>query len=287
MKYIILIILSLLFWTRVAFCSEVQPFVVVNPYIAGFGNNMFRYAAILSYALDKNLPACLNAKKSAIAKFPNLIDICSPEQKEVKCSTYGEKAFLSQNVQKGNCLQFSGYCQNPNYFINHEADIRHAFEFPPLDEKNQKLAQEMENQNSISLHFRRGNYISHGYPIMGLEYYKNAIQYITEKDLDPPHLYIFSNDIKWVEGNFHSDIPYTLVKGNDDFTDMNLMSHCRHNIIANSTFSWWGAWLNKNPNKIVIAPDRWDDWHPNWGKTILPKEWITMDAHAFNFVTKK
>ncbi len=94
-------------------------------------------------------------------------------------------------------------------------------------------------------------------PLMSRKYYDNAVHYIQERDKQPMHIYIFSNDIRLAKHEFQTSTPHTFVEGNKDWEDMMLMSHCRHNIIANSTFSWWGAWLNPNPNKIVIAPDEW------------------------------
>ena len=85
-----------------------------------------------------------------------------------------------------------------------------------------------------------------------IKYYDEAIEYIQSQVKEPLHLYLFSNDMNWVKNNFQTPLEKTYVEGFDDVTDMRLMSHCKHNIIANSSFSWWGAYLNQNPNKQVI-----------------------------------
>ena len=137
--------------------------------------------------------------------------------------------------------------------------------------------EQIDKQNAVSVHIRRGDYLQHTdiYGCTDLNYYEKAMNYIRER-VENSHFYIFTNDIPWVEKHFRgADI--TILKESQDLKtgnmDMSLMSKCRHNIIANSSFSWWGAWLNLNPNKIVIAPQVWevgkktpDVWCSNWIK---------------------
>ncbi|MDR0680081.1 MAG: alpha-1,2-fucosyltransferase, partial [Puniceicoccales bacterium] len=104
-----------------------------------------------------------------------------------------------------------------------------------------------------------GDYLKVKFPICPLEYYQAAEKIIADK-VSQPHFYIFSDDMVWVKENLHLNFPCTFVdfnKGSDSWQDMVLMSHCRHHIIANSTFSRWGAWLGNAPNKIVISPKTW------------------------------
>jgi hypothetical protein len=160
-------------------------------------------------------------------------------------------------------LYLSGYWQSERYFQPASATIRSQF-IPknPLDERTSSLQKKMRSENSISVHVRRGDYTTSNYnSFFGLipkDYYDRAVLKM-KADISDPVFYIFSDDPQWCRENF-SDINATVVdynKGEDSFKDMLLMSSCRNNIIANSTFSWWGAWLNPNPEKKVIAPVAW------------------------------
>lgn len=180
-------------------------------------------------------------------------------------------------------------------------EIIQDFTFPPFEnEKNLKMKEIIEKSNSISIHVRRGDYLDH--PLFGgiceKEYYQSAIKAILNK-VKNPIFFIFSNDIKWCKENLNMDYPSYYIdwnKGEKSFRDMQLMSLCKHNIIPNSSFSWWGAWLNKNNNKIVIAPKNWtnESYKTFWKrgldflrkiafrkkyeeyKKIVPDEWIKI-----------
>jgi hypothetical protein len=118
--------------------------------------------------------------------------------------------------------------------------------------------------NAISLHVRRGDYANnpktkatHG--LCSLDYYQASVRQMAQK-VARPHFFIFSDDMEWVQGNLKIDFPCVFVehnRGAESYNDMRLMSLCKHHIIANSSFSWWGAWLNPNMEKIVIAPRKW------------------------------
>ncbi|NOZ34220.1 MAG: alpha-1,2-fucosyltransferase [Chlorobi bacterium] len=125
------------------------------------------------------------------------------------------------------------------------------------------LKNEIAKQNSISIHIRRGDYAENKYNLnffglMPVEYYQKAINYVTEK-FSKNVFYVFSDDIDYVKQNFNfnTKVVYIENKNLQDYHELKLMSFCKHNIIANSTFSWWAAWLNKNPSKTVIAPKNW------------------------------
>jgi hypothetical protein len=125
------------------------------------------------------------------------------------------------------------------------------------------LRNKILSTNSVSIHIRCGDYLSPKYisiygGICTIEYYKRAISYILQT-VDNPVFFIFSDDIEWTKDNItiNNAIFVSNNKGINSFLDMYLMSICKHNIIANSSFSWWGAYLNKNKNKKVIMPNRW------------------------------
>lgn len=161
---------------------------------------------------------------------------------------------------KGNAY-FQGYWSNEKYFKDIEDTIRKDFTFKKkLNKKNQEIANIIKKTNSVSLHVRRGDYVNNIYNpyalVLGMKYYENSIRIIDHK-VKLPVYFIFSNDIKWCKQNFKFKNKIYFInnnKGDSSYRDMQLMSLCKHNIIANSTFSWWGAWLNQNKNKIVIKP---------------------------------
>jgi len=177
----------------------------------------------------------------------------------------------------------SGYWQSEKYFKSIASTIRQDFKFQhPLTGMNLDLAQEMVEVNSISLHVRRGDYVSNAHTnnthgLCSLDYYRDAVAHIAE-NIASPSFFIFSDDIEWCREGLSLDFPSTYIdhnKGDDSYRDMQLMSLCDHHIIANSSFSWWGAWLNSNLDKIVIAPKQWfasgyrtDD--------LLPSEWLLL-----------
>ena len=155
-----------------------------------------------------------------------------------------------------------GYFQTEIYFKTLRNELLQIFRIQQeIDLINSSLISQMKSENSISIHVRRGDYLNSPFEILDIQnYYQKAIEFI-QKEINSPVFYIFTNDYLWVEKNFELlNIKKTIVKINSDnqsYLDMILMSNCKHNICANSSFSWWGAWLNTNPSKIVIAPDRW------------------------------
>ncbi len=194
-----------------------------------------------------------------------------------------EKTFNFNNdtLKKTDEAYLDGYWQSEKYFKNIE-DIIHK-EFTLKDELNenlQKITGEIKKTNSISLHIRRGDYANdsktnsyHG--LCPMAYYNQAIKKITD-EIKEPVLFIFSDDIDWVKENLKTNFPVAFIKGNRDYEDLILMSLCKHNIIANSSFSWWGAWLNKNPDKIVVAPKNWfNDLKIN-SEDLMPNNWFKI-----------
>lgn len=172
-----------------------------------------------------------------------------------------------------------GYWQSEKYFGTHSDTIRNDFKFPLLDIKNKDYADKISQVEAVSIHIRMGDYVNH--PLHGgictLEYYKKALSLIEEK-VESPLFFIFSNDIEWCQNNLKLDkaIYVTGNEGKNSFRDMQLMSMCKHNIIANSSFSWWGAWLNNNPDKVVVAPSKWFNDKTINTKDLLPDSWIQI-----------
>lgn len=178
-----------------------------------------------------------------------------------------------------------GNFQSEKYFESIESVIRDEFKFTKqLDLENLQWKNEILNSNSVSIHIRRGDYISlkqnaNKFAQIPLSYYQNAITYISQ-NLPSSVFFVFSDDIKWVKENLISDAPLHFIENNNtpqtSHFDMQLMSLCKHNIICNSTFSWWSAWLNNNPQKIVIAPQNWFADISINSQDIIPDEWIKL-----------
>lgn len=158
-----------------------------------------------------------------------------------------------------------GYWQSEQYFSRFAASIRSDFTFrQPLSGRNAVLAERISACSAVSLHVRRGDYVSdpknlgkHG--VCSLDYYRDAIRAISRQVKDPA-FFVFSDDMDWVRNNLDIGAACHFVDHNtgpESFNDMRLMSLCRHHVMANSSFSWWGAWLSPFEDKQVIAPKRW------------------------------
>ncbi|WP_114639650.1 alpha-1,2-fucosyltransferase [Polynucleobacter necessarius] len=182
-----------------------------------------------------------------------------------------------------NNVYLDGYWQSYLYFDKIGDLIR--TELKPLirpGEINQELMDAMRSQNSVALHIRRGDYLTnpkaavhHG--VCSLDYYQKAIERILLQ-VSNPHFYIFSDDIDWAGANLTISAPVHLVGhnvGDQSFQDLRLISNCKHQIIANSSFSWWGAWLNPNPQKIVIGPKNWFLVKKDT-RTLFPPAWLII-----------
>ena len=176
-----------------------------------------------------------------------------------------------------------GYWQSERYFKDFEDIIRQDFVFKiPLDDRNMRVALEMASTQSVSLHVRRGDYVndpknSNIMHVCSLEYYREAIDDIIKR-IEQPIFYVFSDDIAWVKENLLIEFPCVYINHNsglESYRDMQLMSLCKHHIIANSSFSWWAAWLNADPKKIVIAPRKWFV-NKNNVDDLIPQDWVKL-----------
>ena len=181
-------------------------------------------------------------------------------------------------------IYLDGYWQSELYFKDIRNEIIEDFLIKaPFGERATMYLADIQTSKSVSIHIRRGDYVSnthtnniHG--VCDLNYYQIAINYMIS-NVENPKFYIFSDDITWCKIHFdHLDNKIFVENTNNALEDLELMKSCQHNIIANSTFSWWGAWLNQNTKKIVIAPKRWfaeEKMEAN-SKNIVCESWVRV-----------
>jgi len=195
-----------------------------------------------------------------------------------------EFRFRSEYLELPDQSYVQGYWQSEKYFPEMESILRKEFQVKyPLAGKNLEIAEDMSGGETVAIHVRRGDYVSdaqaasiHG--LCGLEYYHRAVDHIAERHTEL-RLFFFSDDPKWVVQNLHFPFPTKYVDHNDagqNYEDLRLMSLCHHQILANSSFSWWAGWLNASPDKIVIAPRRWFASSGLDDSDIVPEGWVRL-----------
>jgi len=286
----------------------------------GLGNQMFQYAfgKALSFALKTDLKFdtssfksnplrnyslnCFNlsAKKASVKELqklkPTRSRIFSYFEHKIsnrvlplyKCSYINEKQLVSYEdlLKIENDCYLDGYWQSEEYFKDIRETLLKDFDFKyPVNECNKNVLKKIRDSNSVSLHIRRGDYVTnpktnakHG--VLNLDYYHKAMK-IMVREISNPVFFIFSDDISWAKKHLEGNYEINFIDNNldKDYEDLRLMSNCKNHIIANSTFSWWGAWLSKNLNKIVIAPEQWFSKRERKGREfydIVSKEWIKV-----------
>lgn len=291
--------------------------MIITKIIGGLGNQMFQYALgrRLAYKNDVELKLDISAfddwyhlhsyglnnfnieekiaTKEEIVRlsrfgkikniFSDVLDIFNPyyQREYVREKDYT----FDQNILKiTDNAYLDGYWGSEKYFLEIESIIRKDFTLKrESDLVNLTIADKILETDSVSIHFRRGDYISdpktnaiHG--TCSLDYYIRAIEDIC-KYVPDPHFFIFSNDPAWVKENFSIPYPMNLITANGpekNYEDLHLMSLCKHHIIANSTFSWWGAWLCANKDKRVYTPKRWYNVDYINQKDTFPESWVKI-----------
>ncbi len=177
-----------------------------------------------------------------------------------------------------------GYFQSDKYFQEYADIIRKDFEVSvPASAQNIEIITKIQSVNAVSLHIRRGDYVKNSntqalHGLCNAEYYKNAIAYIAAK-IENPVFFIFSDDIAWAQENMKTGFEQYYIDFNNasqNHEDLRLMKNCKHHIIANSTFSWWGAWLNPSLDKIVTIPSVWFSGYNYDTHDLYPDGWIRI-----------
>lgn len=209
----------------------------------------------------------------------------------MKTGPYGPSCYRERNTHfdpglfrvKGDAYLI-GYWQSYKYFEESAVFIRKAFTPDrPLSEASLSYCKKIGAVNAVSVHVRRGDYVTnptansfHG--TCDLRYYRDAVQAVGSR-LKKPHYFIFSDDLEWAKKHLNFVQPATFVEYSvpvHEFEELHLMSRCHHNIIANSSFSWWGAWLNDHPSRVIVAPQRWFRDPRIDTKDLIPCSWIRL-----------
>lgn len=288
--------------------------MVIAKVIGGLGNQMFQYAAGRALALANGCQLKLDTSgfnsyglhngyelarfdiKAEIASVEDVARFVGPCPRIAKLvrqitglgkkSYYLERSFSFDAGFLGNAppVYLDGYWQSCKYFELCASQIREEFTFSgPLVGRNFELAEQMAQVNSVSIHIRRGDYVANSATskvlgFVGVEYYREAMRRICN-EVNAPWFFVFSDDLAWAKSNLGLVENVTFVdhnRGAFSCDDMRMMSLCRHHIIANSSFSWWAAWLNSDPGKIVIAPRRWFSRVSMDARDLLPGGWIKL-----------
>lgn len=248
-----------------------------------FQKNKLRQYALSNFQIDElfvsPLERILFRLKNAYSRFFNSIGL------KIRAFRYFERelAYDPGFLKLPDNICVEGYWQTEKNFLSISTLIRQQFQVRgEPDTVNAACITKMRLVQSVSLHVRRGDYVTdqttnsiHG--VCSLDYYQQAIAFIKSK-VENPYFFIFSDDMAWVKQNLEiegSPVEFITHNGSKDYEDLRLMYSCKHNIIANSSFSWWGAWLNSNPGKLVTAPANWFK-STRVNPDLLPQSWYTF-----------
>lgn len=259
----------------------------------GLGNQIFQVVAAQNLALKNNDVAVFNFNEShtplqgeQVLKYKNNIFSKFTHQENIVIENiFTQKGHAYELIPYKKNLQLQGFFQSEKFFIENKNTV-----IKMLLNGIKSESQKWENVNNfistfefnyekplISVHVRRGDYLNlaHIHTPCSLEYYKNALSFIKEKIGDFKPVFI-SDDKNWCIETF-KDLDCLISPFNDEIEDLILMINCKHNIIANSSFSWWGAYLNQNPNKIVVGPKKWfGPAGPQDQQDTIPENWIKI-----------
>lgn len=240
------------------------------------------YNINLVYANEEQTLSLTRNKKILLPGFVrNLFKI--PKYKNKIVYEKQNQVFDKSLLKKRKDVYFEGYFQTEKYFKDYRKELLKDFSLKTkLNDLNKQMLEQIKSANSVSIHVRHGDYLNlqNVYKICSLDYYQKAIDYICQ-NTENPHFYIFSDDIEWVQENFKLQFPFTIVDINssdEGYFDLELMKHCKHNIIANSSFSWWAGWLNENPNKIIMSPKIWFVKEDEKCIDRIPQEWVLINS---------
>jgi len=257
--------------------------MIISKLQGGLGNQLFQWAAARSYAIKYNCEYKFDISFYPMQNFRKLL---IPEFKNIKFDIFNNfklndpiykivDDFNYREIENkpNHTIFLDGFWQSEKYFKENESYIKSDL-LPSNDLINKITTNYPINGDITSIHVRRTDYVSsNGYhPVQSINYYENALKIINKYD----KIYIFSDDIEWCKSNLNFD-NMVFIENQTNIEDLYLMSLCKNNIISNSSFSWWAAWLNKNPDKKIVAPINWFGNHVNINSSdIVPNNWIKL-----------
>jgi hypothetical protein len=297
--------------------------MIVTKLQGGLGNQMFQYAAGLRLALLHGVKLALDASAMDahtdetlrgydLAPYPIAAEVLdSPTAPRPGAAPQSRAAHLLGRLRRKKasepaarpspaverafhfdpavldlpdtaCLE--GYWQSERYFADVADRVRGDLTLRDAPTgRNAEVAAQIASCTAISLHVRRGDYVSNSthnatHGVCALDYYRRAVEHVG-KYVDEPVFFLFSDDPAWVAAHLEIDAPTVLVDHNGPDTaceDLRLMSSCAHHVLANSSFSWWGAWLNPAPKPLVVAPKHWFLDPSLDTRDLIPKRWVTL-----------
>ena len=282
--------------SRIPYKTLVDKDIYITSKFSGaMGNQMFEIAAAYSLGIDTNIKVKASLRDGIYTLHQDWNDRIHRYLKTIfrkleftdevfNGYDYEEPYFHYKEIDwdKSTNLRLHGHFQSQNYFKHNREDILDLFE--PTEELNEYIEKKYGNllqKDCVSIHIRRKEYkdtANNFHPLCSQEYYRQAINYFSDAEV----FLVFSDETQWCKENLKNH-KFVFVENENDVTDLHLMSKCKNNIIANSSFSWWSAWLNTNQNKKVIAPSPWfgKALNHNTG-SLLPDEWIKMPLGDFN-----
>ena len=269
--------------------------MIVAKIEGGLGNQLFQYAFARHMSIIHNTELKLDISvydeykihKYGLLNF-NIIENFFSDDEMSRLLYVKERNFHFdsdfRNITNNSYL--NGYWQSEKYFQDISGILRKEFLLkPPMSDKDRIFSELISTSNSVSIHIRRGDYLPGTYndqvsDCLSLGYYKNAVDMLKGKVINPI-FFVFSDDMDWVEKNLKIEQQVFFVHHNSsdtNYQDLRLMSLCKHNIIANSSFSWWAAWLNSNPTKEICSPSNWFNENARNldSKDIVPKKWTSI-----------
>jgi tellurite resistance-related uncharacterized protein len=259
----------------------------------GLGNQLFQYAAGRRLSIWHHCPLKVDIRGSgrdrpySLGPFRTLQSFADAAEVRRIRRVFRERVLGPYDPNVMNIpphVYLDGWWQSEEYFRGIESVIREEFAIDSeLEGKNRDIAAEISAAPSVSLHVRRGDYVSNPhfnskFGTCPVEYYDRAMRLLAEKVRHPLRAFVFSDEPDWAAKNLPIPFPATIVSHNNSenaYEDLRLMSMCTHHIIANSTFSWWGAWLSNSADKIVISPKKW--FNVNYDtRDLIPITWFKI-----------
>lgn len=281
--------------------------MVISRITSGLGNQLFQYACGRAVSLRHGVPLKLDlgnfrdfqARRYGLDAFKiAAAEATTDEIRELlQTDTFWRRlttprarrrvlrergfAFDETVLRAGPDVYLSGYWQSPAYFADCEITLRRELTWwmPPPTE-TVRILEKMDETTAVAVHVRRGDYVSNpGYAkrfgVLPPAYYERALGHLAER-VEGLRAFVFSDEPAWVKIHFPENVPLTVVEGNPAAEDLRLMAACRYHVIANSTFSWWGAWLAPFPDKTVLAPARFFN-DPNLpDRDLVPADWVRI-----------